>query len=199
MLSNPVKKQVPITVGILGAGNGCGVTHFSILLANYLAAVEQERTALLAWNPRDDLEKLVHIYTCGRKVQEPVSLLDVDYYYKGGPEALNICIQGGYTAVILDLGRLREGRQTEFLQCQRQCFLLALNEWRLGDVIVQKEFLQKGKEHWDFFMVFGSEEARKEIWRRYGIKASKLPFAPDAFSIDWEMAGVLDGFWKRKR
>lgn len=153
----------------------------------------------MAWNPRDDLERLVHIYTCGQKVREPVSLLDVDYYYKGGSEAFNVCIQGRYTAVILDLGTVREGRQTEFLQCQRQCLLLALNEWRLGDVIAQKEFLQKGKEHWDFFMVFGSVEARKELWRRYGIKVRQLPFAPDAFSIDGEMAGVLDGFWERKK
>ena len=39
-MQNPEKNKLPKTVGIMGAGGGCGVTHFAVLLANYLAAVE---------------------------------------------------------------------------------------------------------------------------------------------------------------
>jgi hypothetical protein len=197
-LQNPEKNKPPKTVGIMGAGGGCGVTHFAVLLANYLAAVELERIAVIEWNPRNDLEKLVNIYTRGKNKNCPVSLLDIDYFFHGGPEEFHICMQQGYQTVLLDLGRAGEGRETEFLQCHKQCFFFALNEWKLQDVTAQKNLWKKGKGRWDFFMVFGSREARQEICRRYGLKVAQIPFAPDAFAIKRETAEFFDHFWNRK-
>ncbi len=114
------------------------------MLANYLADVELERIAVIEWNPRNDLEKLVNIYTRGKNKNCPVSLLDIDYFFHGGPEEFHICMQQGYQTVLLDLGRAGEGRETEFLQCHKQCFFFALNEWKLQDVTAQKNLWRKG-------------------------------------------------------
>lgn len=193
---SPVKSKLPLTVGIMGAGSGCGVTHFAVLLANYLTAVELEKTAVFEWNPRSDLEKLVNIYAGGRKKNNPISLFDVDYFFGNHPENFQICMQNGYGVVLLDLGRAGEGKQAEFLQCQKQCFIFALNEWKLQEAMAQKELWKKGKGCWDFFMVFGSREARREIRRRYGLKLAQIPFAPDAFVIEGETAEFFDHFWR---
>lgn len=196
-MRNPGKKPLPRTVGIMGAGDGCGVTHFALLLANYLAAVELEKTAVFEWKPKNDLEKLVNIYTGGRPKKAPVSILDVDYFFHGDAEEFNTCIQHGYGTVLLDLGTVKDGRQPEFLQCQRQYFLFALNEWKMQDVIDQKNLWKKGRGQWEFFMVFGSREARREICRRYGLRVMQIPFAPDAFSIGQDMANFLGRIWNQ--
>lgn len=198
-MQKPIKKQIPQTVGIMGVGNGCGVTHFALLLANYLSAVELEKTAVFEWNPRNDLEKLVDIYTEGRQKKVPCSIFDVDYFFHGGPEEFNACIQQGYETILLDFGRAGEGRQREFLQCHRQCFLLALNEWKLQEVMAQKDLWQKGKKQWDFFMVFGSREARHEMCRRYGLNIAQIPFVPDAFSMGQDVAEFLGRVWNREK
>lgn len=198
-MQNSVRSRLPLTVGIMGAGSGCGVTHFAVLLANYLTAVELKKAAVFEWNPRNDLEKLVDIYTGGRRKNSPVSLFDVDYFFGKNPEDFQTCMQNGYEMVLLDLGRADEGRQTEFLQCQKQCFIFALNEWKLQEAMAQKELWKKGKGCWDFFMVFGSREARREIGRRYGLTIAQVPFAPDAFVIGRETAEFFNHFWKQGR
>lgn len=164
-----------------------------------MAAVEQEKTAVFEWKPKNDLEKLVHVYTKGQPGKVPVTILDVDYFFHGGPEEFNACIQHRYGTVLLDLGTARDGRQTEFLQCQKQYFLFALNEWKLQDVIDQRNLWQKGKGQWDFFMVFGSREAQQEIYRRHGLRIMQIPFAPDAFSISQDTAEFFDRLWSQRK
>ncbi len=52
-----------------------------------------------------------------------------------------------------------------------------------------------GKGRWTYLAAFGSEGARREIWRRYRISFGQIPYAPDVFTIDRETAV----FFKRLR
>lgn len=192
------KKNETITIGVMGAGKGCGVTHFSILFANYLAAVGMEKTAVLEWNKHCVLEDMAKVCTGMNPRRKPVSILDVDYFFQGGADELEFCLQKGYGAVVLDLGNMEDGRTAEFLQCRMQCFIGALNEWKLAEWLSRKEWMLKGKGSWNFLMAFGSETARREVNRRFGLTVQVVPYSPDVFSINPETAEFLNKIWRKK-
>lgn len=186
----------PRTAGIMGAGPGCGVTHFAVLLANYLTAVERKRTAVLAWDGSRGLEELAVVCTGGKMGANPISILKVDYFPNHGAEGLAWCLQRNYDWILLDFGSAQEGGKAEFLQCGLQFFLGALNEWKLAELMKQKDWMQKGRGHWTFLAAFGSQEARREMKRRYGLWFEPIPYAPDAFSIEEETAAFFKGIWR---
>lgn len=176
------------TIGVLGMQSGCGTTHFSVMLANYLAAAELKKTALLERNASGDIGQIIQICTGKQQEKMPVSILDVDYFPHSSKEELGSCIQGNYESVILDFGTVREAQKTEFLQCRKQYLIGSLNEWKLDELMEHKAWMLKGKGRWKYLMVFGSEEARRELRRRFGLSFEQIPFAPDAFVIDNQMA-----------
>lgn len=188
----------PQTVGIMGAGPGCGVTHFTVLLANYLTAVERKRIAVLAWNGSRGLLELVKLCTDHQVKVFPVSILEVDYIPDSGAKELAWCLQQDYDYVLLDFGSALDGERAEFLQCGVQFFLGALNEWKISELMKQKEWMQRGKGHWTFLAAFGSREARREIKRRYGLWFEPIPYAPDAFFIEGETIAFFKKIWRNK-
>lgn len=186
------------TIGVMGAGSGCGVTHFALLLANYLAAVEWKRTAVLEWNAAPAFGEIIRVCT-GKEVESgPVSILDVDYFPKSGAEELAGCMQRGYECILMDFGCAREAGKAEFLQCGRKLFLASLNEWKLESLLDQKDWMLKGKGKWEFLSVFGSKEARREVKRRFGLDFVPIPYAPDVFSIELDAAVFFRKIWREK-
>lgn len=186
------------TIGLMGADFGCGVTHFTLLFANYLAAVEWKRTAVLEWNNRHALREFAAACTGKDDGVKPVTVLDVDYFPDGGAEELAWCLQKGYECILMDFGCVREGWKAEFLQCGQKMFLAALNEWKLRSLASQQDWMAKGKGSWRFLTVFGCEEARREIKRRFGVPFMQIPYAPDVFSIDQDMAVFMRRIWREK-
>lgn len=187
-----------LTAGIMGAGHGCGVTHFSILLANYIAAVELKKTAVLEWQDHDDFRKMIKICLGEKQEKKPSGILGVDYFPQSGEKELAWCMQGQYDCIVMDLGTVRDGKKAEFLQCGRKFFLGALNEWMLNDLSDELGWLEAGKEGWDFLAVFGSNEARKELKRRFGFSFGNIPYAPDSFSLEKDTALWLRRIWRKK-
>ncbi len=98
----------------------------------------------------------------------------------------------------MDFGCVREGWKAEFLQCGQKIFLAALNEWKLRSLASQRDWMAKGKGSWRFLTVFGCEEARREIKRRFGVPFMQIPYAPDVFSIDQDMAVFMRRIWREK-
>ncbi|MCI8950382.1 MAG: hypothetical protein HFG49_10125 [Lachnospiraceae bacterium] len=193
------KRQAPHTIGIMGAGPGCGATHFTLLLANYLAAVEWKRTAVLEWNDHHELKELIGVCTGTEEDLKPASILDVDYFCDGGAEELAWCMDKEYECILMDFGCVQDGKKAEFLQCSQKLFLGAFNEWKLRYLIAQKDWMLKGKGSWNYLSVFGGEEAKKEFKRRFGLPFRSVPYAPDAFIIQRDMAVFLKTIWREKQ
>lgn len=191
-----------VTCGVMGAGAGCGVTHFTLLFANHLTAIEGKKTAVLEWGRCHAIGALCAVCT-GRDIMTdrlgaepvPVTILDVDHFPDGGARELAWCQKEGYDYILLDLGRVQEADKGAFLQCGQRFFLGALNEWRLEELLGWKDLMLSGKGRWTYLAAFGSEGARREIWRRYRISFGQIPYAPDVFTIDRETAV----FFKRLR
>ncbi len=183
----------PLTIGIASAGHGCGATHFTLMLANYLAAVERQRPAVLEWNDREALTRLGMV-CAGSGTGSMFSVLGVDYFPRCGAGKLAECMKT-YPVILLDFGSLDEEAAAPFLQCGRHCFLAALNEWKLDELLRRREWILQGRGRWNYLMLSGSEEARRELARRYRLAFNRIPFCPDVFSINREAAAFLAGIW----
>ena len=193
-----------VTIGVMGAGPGCGVTHFTLLYANHLAAIERRRTAVLGWGRSHAIGKLCRVCT-GRDLEGegtdsgPVQILEVDYLPHSGARELAWCQKEGYDHILLDLGSRQTADQTAFLQCTEKYVLGALNEWELEELLSWKDWMLSGKGHWTFLAVFGGGEARREIKRRFGISFGQIPYAPDVFTIERGTAVFFKGLQNGKR
>lgn len=192
-----IREIGPVTIGIASAGRGCGATHFTLLFANYLAAVERKRTAVLEWKGQSSFSQLGQICS-GKSGGEPFSVFDVDYFPQSGARELGECMKA-YQVLLIDFGSLEEENAAPFFQCSICCFLASLNEWKLGELLCRRDWMQRGRKHWNYLMVFGSEEARREMKRRCRLAFRRIPFAPDAFSISRETAVFLAGIWTKSR
>ena len=65
-------------VGITGTGRGTGVTHLSVLAANYMASALQRRTAVIEWNDHGAWKTMKDICQAGSVKQAD----SADYRYK---------------------------------------------------------------------------------------------------------------------
>lgn len=180
-------------IGIAGIGKSVGCTHFSIMLANYLAGYCRRKTAVLEWNKSGDFERLERVCTGKVGEQKPCRILDADYYKNAGADELGRVLNREYEEILVDFGALDETEENEFLRCGKRFIVVSFSEWQQEKI---REFMS-GKcrtEHtcWQFVASFGSEETRKEFERRFGFFADRIPFSADAFSVT-EECGVFFG------
>lgn len=180
-------------IGIAGAGRGTGVTHLSLLAANYLTGCCGRTAALLEWNSHGDFQALRQALLgreggWKRKPQrERYRFLDVDYYQGGDREVLLECMNGSYDDIIIDFGELREDIQREWLRCDVKIMAASLTEWKVGAFL---EFLAKQERpdrRWIYTAAFGSEDTRKMIQRQFLVSLRMVPFSADAFLISRDL------------
>ena len=157
-------------IGIAAAGHSVGCTHFSIMLLNYLAGYRRRRAALMEWNSTGDLERLEKVCTGMVRESSAYRVLEADYFKHAGPRELAMALGAGYDDILIDFGVLEEGDTAEFLRCEKQFVVASFSEWQqenLREFAMERERTEK--ESWQYLAVFGSDETRKEFWRRFGI------------------------------
>jgi len=182
-----ILEKKPRLIGIAGLGHSVGCTHFSIMLANYLAGYGRKKTALLEWNGSGDFEKLEKVCTGKVREMRPYRVLDADYYKNADPGVMADVLQKNYEDILVDFGVLKEENRAEFLRCEKQFLVGSFSEWqqeRFREYAMENN--RAGKKSWKYLAAFGSEETRKEFMRRYGIFAERIPFSADAFSVTEE-------------
>lgn len=80
-----------------------------------------------------------------------------------------MALGAGYDDILIDFGVLEEGDTAEFLRCEKQFVVASFSEWQqenLREFAMERERTEK--ESWQYLAVFGSDETRKEFWRRFG-------------------------------
>lgn len=180
----PVSQEI---IGIIGAGRGVGVTHFTVMTAGYMGGVLRKRCAVLEWNKHGDFQNMRKL--CGKEKTRAggFQILEADYYEKAGIDTLLMCKKSVYQTVIVDYGTVKEGNLEEFLRCDRQFVLGSLSEWQLETFL---EFEKKGKKpekSWKTLMSFGSEEARRNAEKRLKIPILRIPVSVDVFAVTGEI------------
>lgn len=179
-------------IGIIGAGRSVGATHFAVMAAGYISGVLRRRAALLEWNDHGDLERMA--YTCLKEAGKgPWRILETDYYGSAGIETLLHCKRSGYGTVLVDYGAVGEGKEKEFLRCDKQFVIGSLCEWQMEEFLRLLKGRKIKEDKYQILMAFGSDESRKNLERRMKIPVKRIPFFPDPLTIN---EGVLDFFQK---
>ncbi|MCB7064106.1 MULTISPECIES: hypothetical protein [Clostridia] len=185
-------------IGIIGAGRGTGVTHLSVLAANYLSSSLQRRTAVIEWNDhgsffqikatfRDSLEKRAGSADYGYKI------FGVAYYMQGDPRVLARCMDGSYDDIVIDFGEMRASIRAEWLRCTVKIITASLSEWKLKafmELLTEEDERRTG---WIYTAAFGSEDIRREIERQFHILLKRVPLSVDAFSVDYRVMEWFGG------
>lgn len=173
---------------MIGTGHCTGVTHYCILMANYLAGVLRKRVAVLEWNNHDDFERMEQF--CMKKTdnQKPFELLEVHYYKSAGEEELVRCMELNYDKIIIDFGTSVGIGRMEYLRCDKKAVLMALSEWQIDACLEFALWVDdKQRKNWGYFTVFGSEESRREIVKKLKIPLKRIPYSEDAFAVTGEL------------
>lgn len=184
---------------MIGSGPCAGATHFTVLLANYLAGVLRKKTAVLEWNGHGDLTEMEAFCMGRRSERKEYHVLDVLYVKNAGLEELVSCINRRYDRIIIDFGDSFSRNRTEFLRCDRRIVLLALSEWQMARCL-EFTVLTAGERDkgWEYYTVFGSEETRLEIKRKLGLAVQRVPFSVDAFTVTREIMAFFKYFDDRQ-
>lgn len=181
---NPFGKvETPELIGVIGAGRGTGVTHFSVMTAGYLSGVLRMRCAVLEWNHHESFSCMRAACSSGKKGENPFRVLETDYFEKAGINTLLLCKKSGYHVVIVDYGSAKEGNLEEFYRCSRQLVIGSLSEWQIGEFLEFEKRGIKTEKSWDSLVSFGSEEARASLEKRLKIPIRRIPFSIDPFSV----------------
>lgn len=185
-------------IGVAGSGRCVGVTHFSILLANYLTGVSAGKTAVLEWNDSGDLGRIQKIYstrTVTNRQNQTFITYGVSYYNKAGRKELLECQRQGFNTVILDFGVYGDGNEEDFSRCDRKFLLGAFSEWKL-EAFTEQISRTRRDCGWEYFSAFGNEETADMIMRCLKVRVNRIPWQPDAFTITGEVMAFFGRFLK---
>lgn len=185
---NRYEHKGPKIIGIAGAGRGTGVTHLTLMTANYLQSACGKKTAVLERNGHGDFCRFGKMCTGQKKEKDCYRIQEVDYYPKAGAGSLMECINAGYQWVLIDYGTIEEISYVELMQCGIVWILMSFSEWQMEafwELVRQKE--SRITENWQFFTAFGSEESRIEWNKRRRPEILRIPFSVDAFTVTREL------------
>lgn len=192
-----LSEKKPRLIGIGGIGHSVGCTHFSIMMANYLAGYRRRNTVLLEWNRSGDFERLEKVCTGINREEKRFCVLDVQYRKDAGIKELTEVLGNNVDEILIDFGAVNEELPPELLRCEKQFLVGSFSEWqemRFREFVRENE---NGNRSWKYLAAFGSEETRREFRRRPGILVGRIPFSADAFSVTTESCSffqqLIDG------
>lgn len=129
-------------IGIVGAGRHVGVTHLTVLLANYFSSICGEHTAALEWNGHGDFDRFGRACT-GETEAECYEIQDVSFYPHGDEVVLVKCLRKNYEKIVVDFGALGEQKKAELLRCQKVYLVISFSEWQEGAFGNQNDWEQE--------------------------------------------------------
>ena len=155
----------------------------TIWLANLLCSVYGKRVAVLEWNIHGDFVNMEKVCTGKVTKQKPFQVLNVDYYKAAGIGEWELCMQLPYEHILVDYGEADQKVLYECGRCEKRILLGSLTEWQQDAFLVQLQEEKERKRGLSFAVIFGSEETRENIERKFRIPLKRLPVSVDAFTI----------------
>ncbi len=172
-----------ISIGIIGIGMGCGVTHLTIALANYLQSGTGKQTAVIELSGRHELKDMIQKE--GNHKQE---LLGVHYFTDVSIGKIAEIINSRYEAFVLDLGGDYDAAREEFLRCDHKIVIGSVCPWK---ITAYEHFLKNIKasenyERWEFLVFIPNLMDKKSIQKRLGMRMLSIPWIENPFYLKKE-------------
>lgn len=184
------------TVAVIGAGNGCGCTHFSIAYANYMRAMTGEKTALLMsdgnghMNSIRSMCEVKEISVSRRNMSAYIygdcfEFYGIDYYSWTDEKSIEALFSNDYKHIIIDYGDKKEGISGDILLMTKRVVIGSLMPWKCKefDSFCENNNTYINKADWNFFMRNGEISDAKYFRDKYGIRIKKIPEFSNPYRI----------------
>lgn len=185
------RTKYTITIGLIGADSHVGVTHLTIMLANYLASKEKYKVAVVDLSEQNSLTVLKELYEeCYQEKtlisQNMFQIHKVDYYCHATQRDIANILHMGYEYILLDFGRVcRDSYNYEILRCHKRILVGSCCEWQQATFqqAIEKQKISNDNGEWKFATFLGIKEIRCILERKYHICIHKVPYEEDPFCL----------------
>lgn len=177
-----------ISIGIVGSDSGVGVTHLSIMLANYLASKKQRSVAAADFSESRSYEVLHRLYEdmMPEEIDNPsFRIHQVDYYSGIVPIDIAMLLQMGYEYVIMDLGRMCSRSLEEAKRCHIRILLGGCCEWRKNHLMdaIERWILPEREFVWQIAAFLGIDTVKEQIEHQFAVQIQRIPYEEDPFVL----------------
>ena len=172
-----------VSIGIIGIGMGCGVTHLTIALANYLQSGMGKKTAVIELSGQNALKDMIQEE--GNKRHD---LLGIHYFTDVSIGKIAEVINSQYEAFVLDLGGDYAAAREEFLRCDRKIVIGSISPWRITayERFLKNIIASENYERWEFLVYLPNLVDKKSIQKRYGVNMISVPLIENPFYLKKE-------------
>lgn len=172
-----------VSIGIIGIGMGCGVTHLTIALANYLQSGMGKKTAVIELSGQNALKDMIQ-----EEGNERHELLGIHYFTDVSIGKIAEVINSRYEAFVLDLGGDYAAAHEEFLRCDRKIVIGSISPWRITayERFLKNIIASENYERWEFLVYLPNLVDKKSIQKRYGVNMISVPLIENPFYLKKE-------------
>ncbi len=184
-----------LVIGVIGTHHGSGVTHLSILLANYLSEWLGKNIAYIECYPQKDIQYMQYIYE-GKSMRGEESTGEknfftihrVTYYKSVRPVDLAEIIGDSYDCVVLDLGMDFIKNKHEFFRCDRKLVVSSLAPWKQRELerFIELTCHMNQSDEWLYMIPFGQSKEMKQVGKEFQRQFFGVPYEPNPFSLSAE-------------
>ncbi len=168
-----------------------GATHLTLLLANYLTGVQNKHIAVLEWNGHGDFDRFGVQCLGLKKPADLYGILGASYVPRADEEALIQCMGGKYQVILLDCGRIEEGKRADLVRCRTKLIIGSFCEWQVQSYTPILRERKQPRDGWHYLTAFGSEESRQIAERRLKLPIERVPYIPDAYEVTKETISLF--------
>ena len=168
-----------ITIGVIGAVSGSGVTSMVVAMANYLTGITRKKVAVYEHNSKRTFEQMCEYYGSANIIKHHGCI-----YYSRGSTQLSNLYNEGYDIVVVDFGS-EKSNIGEFMRCTYKVVMGSMEPWKMN---MYNEFCNmvneiSGSETW-LWIVNGDSKSIRKYKKSTGMHILKRPFFDNCFVVD---------------
>lgn len=174
-------------IAIIGTSSGVGVTHTSILLANFLRR-QKLKVAIIEGNPSGHMAKLEKVYEGAKfdpELTDWFSIKQVDYYKSCTLSRLNEVYEKNYDVIVIDIGSDPIAYKDIFKNADYPLVVGHSVDWKQfehRDLIESHQDLLTNRISW--LIPFGGVNDIRMIQKKLGYPCCLVGFSLDPFVKD---------------
>ena len=176
------KLEGKIVIGVIGTHKGVGVTHTSILLANYFSRWVGKHTAFVEYGAQNEIGYLEKRYE--NNMNRYFKMHGVTYYKNVHDKDIGSIMGGNYQCIILDLGTDFNKSRSEFLRSDKKIIIGSKSQWKRGKTGKFLNGIHEVNEgNWIYMIPFAKENEISALMKEYDETFYSFPYEPTPFVI----------------
>ena len=184
------KQNRTISIGVIGAVSGSGVTTMAIAMANYLAGILRKKVAVYEHNSKRAFAQMCEYYGTIDIMKHQGCI----YYSKSSTQLSNL-YNDGFDIVIIDFGS-EKANISEFMRCTYRVVMSSMEPWKMN---MCNEFYNivsevNGSETW-LWIINGDSKTLRKYMKSTGMHILKRPFIDNCFVVDNSMVEFLEALF----